>query len=136
WFIVDFEGDVRRPPSERRIKRSALRDVCAMMRSFHYIAHAVSFGHVPGISPEAHPLRELHAWAELWHRWVSACFVHAYLREAGNAEFVPQNREEFLTLARTHLLEKAFMEIEHELENRPEWVRIPVNGILQMLESA
>ena len=133
WFIVDFEGDVRRPTSERRIKRSALRDVCAMMRSFHYLAHAVSFGHVPGITPEAHPLRELQAWAELWHRWVSACFVHAYLREAGDAEFVPQNREEFFILARTHLLEKAFMEIEHELENRPNWVRIPVNGILQML---
>jgi maltose alpha-D-glucosyltransferase/alpha-amylase len=134
WMIVDFEGDVQRPTSERRIKRSALRDVCAMVRSFHYIAHAVSYGRVPGITPEAHPLRELQTWAELWYRWVSVRFVHAYLQEAGNSDFVPQSREEFLVLARAHLLEKAFMEIEHEMENRLDWVRIPVNGILQMLE--
>ena len=134
WVVVDFEGDVRRPTSERRIKRSALRDVCAMIRSFHYIAHAVSYGRVPGVMPEAHPLRELQAWAELWYRWVSAAFTHAYLKEAGSNDFVPQTRAEFLILARSHLLEKAFMEVEHELENRLDWVRIPVNGILQMLD--
>jgi maltose alpha-D-glucosyltransferase/alpha-amylase len=134
WVIIDFEGDTRRPTSERRIKRSALRDVCAMMRSFHYIAHAVSYGRVPGITPEAHPLTELQGWAELWHRWVSAYFLQTYLREAGTSEFVPQSRQELLILAQVHLMEKAFMEIEFELENRLDWVRIPVAGILQLLD--
>jgi maltose alpha-D-glucosyltransferase/alpha-amylase len=134
WVIVDFEGDPRRPTSERRIKRSGMRDVAAMMRSFHYIAHAVSYGRVPGITPESHPLSELQGWAELWHRWVGAYFLQTYLREAGTSEFLPQTRQELLILMQVHLLEKAFQEIEHEIENRLDWVRIPVHGILQLLD--
>ena len=134
WVVIDFEGDPRRPPSERRIKRSGLRDVAAMMRSFHYIAHAVSYGRVPGITPEAHPLLELQSWAEMWHRWVSAYFLQAYLRESASGDFVPRSREELLILMQVHLLEKAFQEIDHELEQRLDWVRIPVHGILQLLD--
>ena len=92
WVIIDFEGDLRRPISERRIKRSPLRDVCAMMRSFHYVAHAVSYGKVPGITPESHPESELEKWAEIWNRWVGTCFLQAYLQEAGKAEFIPHSR--------------------------------------------
>jgi maltose alpha-D-glucosyltransferase/alpha-amylase len=57
WVITNFEGDPYRPLSERRIKRSALRDVATMLRSFHYVSHAALFGDVPGIVPsrEAHP---------------------------------------------------------------------------------
>ena len=134
WIIIDFEGDARRPTSERRIKRSALRDVCAMMRSLHYVAHAASYGRVPGINPGAHSPADLQRWAEIWHRWVSTAFLQAYLKQAGKAEFVPQTRSELLVLAQVHLLEKAFQEVDHELENRLDWVRIPVNGILQLLE--
>jgi maltose alpha-D-glucosyltransferase / alpha-amylase len=134
WMIIDFEGDPRRPVSERRIKRSALRDVCAMMRSFHYVAHAVTYGKVPGITPESHPESELVKWAEIWNRWVGTCFLQSYLAEAGQSDFVPQSRDEFTILMLAHLLEKSFSEIEHELEYRLDWVRIPVHGVLQLLD--
>ena len=79
WVITNFEGDPTRPLSERRIKRSALRDVATMLRSFHYVSHAALFGDVPGIVPsrEAHP--QLEKWAHVWYHWVSAIFLKEYL---------------------------------------------------------
>ena len=74
-MITNFEGDPGRPLSERRIKRSALRDVATMLRLFHYVSHAALFGDVPGIVPsrEAHP--QLERWARVWYHWVSAVYL-------------------------------------------------------------
>ncbi len=134
WIITNFEGDPYRSLSERRIKRSALRDVAIMLRSFHYVSHAVLFGDVPGIVPskEAHP--QLEMWAEAWYRWVSAIFLHEYLRAAGNATFLPQREDEFRILLGSYMMERTLSEIEHELMFRPEWIRIPIHGILEQLK--
>jgi trehalose synthase-fused probable maltokinase len=87
WVITNFEGDFNRSLSERRIKRSALRDVATMLRSFHYVSHAALFGDVPGIVPsrESHP--QLERWAKAWYQWVSAIFLKQYLQTAGAAPF-------------------------------------------------
>ncbi len=134
WMITNFEGDPYRSLSERRIKRSAMRDVATMLRSFHYVSHAALFGDIPGIVPskEAHP--QLERWAEAWYRWVSAIFLHEYLKAAGNAAFLPQREDEFRILLAAYMLERALIEIEHELNYRPEWIRIPVHGILEQLK--
>jgi maltose alpha-D-glucosyltransferase/alpha-amylase len=135
-IFTNFGGDPARPMSERRIKRSPLRDVACMMSSFQYVAYAVRFGHVPGIVPgkELHP--ELEKWAQTWHCWVSALFLGAYLESAASDPFVPQSANELRILLQSYLLEKALLEIDYDLEHRPDWVRIPVNGIMQMLESS
>jgi maltose alpha-D-glucosyltransferase/alpha-amylase len=134
WMITNFEGDPYRSLSERRIKRSAMRDVATMLRSFHYVSHAALFGDVPGIVPskEAHP--QLEMWAEAWYRWVSSIFLQEYLKAAGNAAFLPQREDEFRILLASYMLERALIEIEHELDYRPEWIRIPVHGILEQLK--
>ena len=90
WVLTNFEGDPGRPLSERRIKRSALRDVATMLRSFHYVSHAALFGDVPGIVPsrEAHP--QLERWARVWYHWVSAIFLKEYFSCCANAPFLPQ----------------------------------------------
>ena len=133
WVITNFEGDFSRSLSERRIKRSALRDIATMLRSFHYVAHAALFGDVPGIVPsrEAHP--QLEKWARTWYRWVSTIFLKEYLNAAAGALFLPQQADEFNILLGAYMLERALMEIEYELEQRPAWVRIPVHGILGQL---
>jgi maltose alpha-D-glucosyltransferase/alpha-amylase len=134
WMITNFEGDPYRSLSERRIKRSALRDVATMLRSFHYVSHAVLFGDVPGIVPskEAHP--QLEMWAESWYRWVSAIFLKEYVQAAGRAAYLPQGQEELRILLSAYMMERALIEVEHELEHRPEWIRIPVHGILEQLK--
>ncbi len=134
WVITNFEGDAFRPLSERRIKRSALRDIATMLRSFHYVSHAALFGDIPGIVPsrESHP--SLEAWAQRWYRWVSAIFLKEYLGQAAGAAFFPQQNDEFRVLLSAYMTERALVEIEYEMENRPEWIRIPVHGILEQLK--
>ena len=135
WFITNFEGDPMRPMSERRIKRSALRDIATLLRSFHYVSHAALFGDVPGIvaSREGHP--QLEKWAHAWYRWVSSIFLKEYLDAAKNAPFLPEHKDEFDILLASYRMERALIEIEYETEQRPQWIRIPVRGILEQMQS-
>jgi maltose alpha-D-glucosyltransferase / alpha-amylase len=133
-LFTNFEGELTRPMSERRIKRSALRDVAGMVRSFHYVAHAVLYGHVPGIVPAKAGHPQLNFWSQAWYQWVSAIFIGEYIKTADRAPFLPATRNEINILLSAYLLQKALIEIEYELENRPDWVRIPVNGVLEMLD--
>jgi maltose alpha-D-glucosyltransferase/alpha-amylase len=133
WVITNFEGDPYRSLSERRIKRSPLRDVATMMRSLHYVSHAALFGDVPGIIPssEGHPAIE--KWARTWYRWVTSVFVAQYLTSSSGLDFLPRNADEVGILLGAYLFERALLEIEYELQHRPQWIRIPLHGILEHL---
>ncbi len=91
FFIIDFEGEPARPLSERRIKRSALRDVAGMLRSFHYAPYAVLFGTAPGsyVREEDHTLLE--TGARFWHRWVGAAFLRTYLTVSTKGTHLPKD---------------------------------------------
>lgn len=129
FVIIDFEGEPERPLAERREKRSPLYDVAGMLRSFHYAAYAALREKLPGAASP----RQLEAGARLWRMWVSAAFLGSYLRTAGAACFIPQDRQELGALLDFHLLEKAVYELAYELKNRPGWVSIPLDGILDVL---
>jgi len=133
FVILDFEGEPARPLSERRLKRSPLRDVAGMLRSFQYAAYARLFEESGSgiIPPSEAPIFE--SWALYWQRWVSAAFLGAYLERAATASFVPARRSELATLLDAYVLEKAIYELAYELNHRPDWVRIPLAGILQIL---
>ncbi len=134
FIIIDFEGEPARPLSQRRLKRPPLRDVAGMLRSFHYAAYAALFKQMAlgVVSPERFPVIE--RWASLWHAWVSAAFLRSYLRVAGRAPVLPQAEDELQVLLDAYLLEKAVYEVGYELNNRPDWVKIPLRGILQLME--
>jgi maltose alpha-D-glucosyltransferase/alpha-amylase len=134
FVILDFEGEPSRSLSERRLKRSPFRDVASMLRSFQYAAYAKLFEEaaVGVASPQVVPALE--SWALYWERWVSAAFLQAYLRRAQGAAFLPASREEREVLLDSYLLEKAIYEMGYELNNRPDWLRIPLRGIRQILE--
>jgi len=133
FVIIDFEGEPLRPLSERRIKRSALRDVAGMIRSFHYAPYAVMFGQVAGSVIRPEDVTKLDAGARFWYRWVSDAFMRAYLHHSSGAAHLPQSNDEIRLLLEAHLLEKALYEIVYELNNRPDWVRIPLRGVLELL---
>ncbi len=133
FVIIDFEGEPARPLSERRLKRSPLRDVAGMLRSFDYAAHTVLLGATESgvIRPEDVP--KLESWARFWQLWVSSAFLRAYLHTAADAPFVPSAREELEVLLRVLLLEKSIYELGYELNNRPDWVKVPIQGILRLV---
>ncbi|MGA8233328.1 MAG: putative maltokinase [Candidatus Acidiferrales bacterium] len=135
FIIIDFEGEPARPLAERRIKRSPMQDVAGMMRSFHYAAFAGLLAPAAGRSVSVDELRELAPVAESWHAWVASRFLKAYFDHAGAAASASGKRADALDLLRMHLLEKAIYELGYELNNRPTWVGIPLEGITKLLST-
>ena len=133
FVFIDFEGDPRRSIGERRIKYSPLRDVAGMLRSFHYGAHAALYGQVPGIVPQKQAAAQLHLWAGFWYRWVGAAFLHGYLASPGISKLLNISGEQLRILLDAYLLERGLIEILSDLQNRPEWARIPIVGMLEIL---
>ncbi len=133
FVIIDFEGEPARPLSERRIKRSPLRDAAGMLRSFHYAPYAVVLGAAPGSYVRTEDLALLETGARFWYVSVSAAFLRAYLAHSANRGYLPSKREHTDVLLSAYLFEKALYEIVYELNNRPDWVRIPLRGVLDLL---
>jgi maltose alpha-D-glucosyltransferase/alpha-amylase len=136
FFIIDFEGEPARPISERRIKHSPLRDVAGMLRSFHYAAYsALMTEQSRGLfQPEELPV--MASWADFWHVWVSGVFLRHYFAEIPQGSFLPDQPNQLLILLDALLLEKAVYELGYELNNRPDWIQIPLKGIEQLMPRA
>jgi trehalose synthase-fused probable maltokinase len=120
WIVLDFEGEPARPLLERRRKRSPLRDVAGMLRSFAYAASAAELQR-GATAPEG------------WEDRTREAFLTGYF---GNVDpsLLPPGEANARTLLTIFELEKAVYELRYELNNRPDWVRIPVAGIARLLE--
>ncbi len=130
FVIIDFEGEPVRLLRERRMKHSPLKDVAGMLRSFHYAAYAAMSTRIA--KPLSEELTGIEGWADAWHRWVSVSFLSEYLHVASQGSFLPQKPEDLRTLLDIYLLEKAVYELIYELNNRPDWVRIPLQGVREL----
>jgi maltose alpha-D-glucosyltransferase/alpha-amylase len=135
FVILDFEGEPARPVGTRRIKRSALTDVAGMLRSLHYAGHAaLRRADAAGLAGAGTRDRLL-PWASFWTSRVGAAFLGAYLTSLGEAAFLPTDVADTAWLLDLHMLEKAVYELGYELSHRPDWVPIPVEGILDLLDA-
>ena len=132
FVVIDFEGEPARSLTERRLKHSALRDVAGMVRSLHYAAHGTI---LLRMAKQGVDVDYLDQWARLWYAYVSAVFLHGYAQTVDDAGFVPADEKDFVTLLETFLLEKAVYEAGYELNNRPDWLMIPIRGIEQILKA-
>jgi maltose alpha-D-glucosyltransferase/alpha-amylase len=123
FIIIDFEGEPGFSFSERRLKKSPMKDVAGMMRSIHYAA----FGKILlNENYRDQDLEILEVWAEQWQHYVSRFYMGAYMdRVSPGAKWSVENE----ILIRTFLLEKAIYELGYELNGRPDWVVIPLRGI-------
>ena len=133
WMILDFEGEPLRTLQERRAKTSPLKDVAGMLRSIGYAA-AVSLQRVAAREPGRVP--KLTPWSRAWEALARDRFLGAYLRTSHEGGFLPLDRSCQLALLDLFELEKALYELDYELGHRPDWVQIPLRGILTMLERA
>jgi maltose alpha-D-glucosyltransferase/alpha-amylase len=129
FVILDFEGEPGRTLAERRAKHSPLKDVAGMMRSFSYAAYAALFTSTLN-APDDYAALVL--WADTWQRWVCEAFLSGY-REAIGRGLVVTDHPSFHDLLSAFVLEKALYELGYELNNRPDWVRIPLAGIMTTL---
>jgi maltose alpha-D-glucosyltransferase/alpha-amylase len=135
FVIIDFEGEPARPLSSRRLKRPALVDVAGMIRSFHYASKVAG----NRLSRDLIPSREraaLDPLLTLWYRSVSGAFLRSYLANANGAAFLPADRTELAGLLDFFLFEKAIYELGYEANNRPDWVDVPAQGLVDMLEAS
>lgn len=132
FAIIDFEGEPERPLSERRLKHSPLRDVAGMLRSFQYAASSVRIER--GVKSDSHAQDAQRAlyWLRLWTEWVSAAFLQAYLHQAAEGRILPEGKQDLFSLLEAFLLEKTIYELAYELKNRPDWVEIPLDGLLEL----
>ncbi len=126
FVIFDFEGEPARPLSERRIKRSPMRDVAGMLRSIQYLAHSALRS---GPAARPHDPETLVPWADRWYQIVSVAFLQGYLGAMAGSGLVPEDPEQLERLLVPYLLEKAVYELGYELNNRPDWLIIPLRGI-------
>jgi maltose alpha-D-glucosyltransferase/alpha-amylase len=117
WYIIDFEGEPSRPLAESRLKASPLRDVAGMLRSFSYAKRSATKG------------SEL----DEWERETRRAFLAAYAAAATESGLF-EAFEDVSGLVRLFELEKALYELRYELGNRPDWVQVPLAGLLAMLE--
>lgn len=119
WTILDFEGEPSRPLIDRRRKRSVLRDVAGMLRSFAYAASAAGRG--GGLVPEG------------WEASARTAFLDGYF-DAVDAALLPAGPAATAQVLAIFELEKAVYELRYEIDNRPDWAGIPVAGIARLLE--
>jgi trehalose synthase-fused probable maltokinase len=122
WVIIDFEGEPARPLPERRQKRSPLRDVAGMLRSFAYATSAVEIlrGQTPPEDFEDH---------------ARGRFLEAYFATV-DPTLLPPGEAAVRNLLSIFELEKAIYELQYELNHRPDWVSIPVAGIARLVDAA
>jgi maltose alpha-D-glucosyltransferase/alpha-amylase len=127
--ILDFEGEPARPLAERRARALPLRDVAGMLRSFSYAALQ---GLAAATVTRPEDAERLAPWAELWETWVSAAFLRAYLAVTREQPFLPSHDDDLDILLHAFVLDKAVYELGYELNNRPDWVHIPLTGLLRL----
>jgi maltose alpha-D-glucosyltransferase/alpha-amylase len=132
FIIIDFEGEPARSLGERRIKRTPLRDVAAMIRSFHYAAYVALHGQ-SATPHRVEDLPVLEKWAVCWYMWVTSVFLRSYMEIMMDSPILPETRDGQRTLLEAYLLDKAVYEINYELNNRPDWIGLPIQGVLEVL---
>ena len=131
FVILDFEGEPGRSSADRHAKNSPLRDVAGMLRSFDYAASSAMLTHMQS---QHEPLEHLEPWAQVWWMWTSAAFLDGYRRTVAESDLLPADPERNRRLLDFFILEKTIFELQYELNYRPDWVSIPILGILRLID--
>ncbi len=127
FFIIDFEGEPAYSIGERRLKKTPFKDVAGMVRSFHYAA----FGQlVLNQNYRKEDIPRLEEWAGQWFYYIRKAFLTTYYEHTKGCSFIPEDTKHRDLLLRNYTLEKAIYEVGYEMNSRPEWLRIPIRGVL------
>lgn len=131
FIIIDFEGEPARTMTARKLKQCPFKDVAGMLRSFHY---SIYMGRVANESKMPQSTDFLKPWLEAWYKTVQDTFLKGYFETAGNASFIPHEEEQLHDLMAVYTIEKAIYELDYEINNRPDWLHIPLTGLKMILD--
>ena len=127
--IINFEGELERSFSVRRIKHSPLKDVASMMSSLHYAIYRGYYQRKEFVPVDAFYLRTL---IEQWYQRVTDTFMQAYLEQVQSAGLIPEDPTERDNLLNLYMFEKAIEELEYFVKYEPGLLVEPLK-ILQKL---
>jgi len=130
FFIIDLEGDLALPLSDRRRKHSPLVDVASMIHSLQSCTTVAL--HQGRVRPE--DVVNLGPWVDFWGFGTSVAFLRAYLQAADGASFLPQVREEVNLLLHYYLIRRAVIDLRNELTNRPERAQVQLQVLADLVE--
>jgi maltose alpha-D-glucosyltransferase/alpha-amylase len=131
WMILDFEGEPARTLEERRAKQAPLKDVAGMLRSFSYAVYAVMFERA---TPDSEEWNKIKPWARCWEQLARERFLGAYMTRSHEGTFLPPDVGELALLLDFFEIDKALYELSYERSNRPDWTRIPLEGLQHVIE--
>ena len=131
WLILDFEGEPARRLEERRAKQSPVKDVAGMLRSFSYAGYSALLARS---QPDDERWAELETWTLSWETLARERFLIGYLTASHEGRFLPPERASVGALLDFFELDKALYEVDYEVDNRPDWLRIPLQGIRRVIE--
>lgn len=132
FVLIDFEGNTLRSLSDRRMKRSPLRDVAGMLQSFHDASAIALNNEISNAEFAPEQLEKMKQWAQAWKHWVSTAFLNAYLEIAKQDSFLPKNAKELQRLLNHYLLEKAIFDLGKALSDRSSHLEIAMLRILEL----
>jgi maltose alpha-D-glucosyltransferase/alpha-amylase len=130
FYVIDFEGEPRRSLGERSIKRTPIKDVADMIRSFEYLA----FYFLKEKLLRSEDFKKVSSFINNWNWWVSSEYLKTYLERVSGTHLIPRDRELMHKMLQVYMLEKALYELNYEINSRPTWVDIPLHGILKILQ--
>jgi maltose alpha-D-glucosyltransferase/alpha-amylase len=133
FIIIDFEGDPARSLSERRMKRSPLRDVAGMLQSFHFAITQALHNQIEDGMIRSETLPLMKQWAKFWYEGVSAAFLSSYLQTASQDSFLPKTQQELEVLLDAYMMERAVYDLGYSLAKRRDRIETMLQRILQLI---
>jgi trehalose synthase-fused probable maltokinase len=135
YIIIDFEGEPTKPIQERNKKVSPLKDIAGILRSFDYAVYSAYFNYKDAYNSSVSELKNIEKFLLLWEDIVEETFIYTYLKivKLYAPDILPdEKRLDMIVLL--FKLDKALFEGVYEINNRPEWIKIPLKGIIKCLE--
>ncbi len=131
FIVIDFEGEPEASISDRKIKHSPLKDVAGMVRSYHYAVSSKVFNSVETEHVDTNRLLKV---TDRWYRLMKDTYLEGYMEAIGWPHPLFKDQNEINSLMLYYLLEKAVYELGYELSYRPDWVKIPLKGIVDVIQ--
>lgn len=131
FIFIDFEGETGKSYTERRLKRSSLRDIASMVRSLHRVAYE---GILDNEEIKSDDIDSLKPWAEMWYHYMSQFFFKSYLEGIKGSKLIPTDSEDLVKILNVFILERALIELDNELDNPSMRTLVPIIGIQNILE--